>query len=865
MEFLEDRLAPAVLTVNSVADTASPTDPYLSLREAVAIVNSPTLPGGLSDQIRAQIDGVLHEGSSDTIVFDPTTVTGPIVLGGTQLELSLPGSTASVTLDGEAAGVTVDGNVASRILLLDTGVRATLDHLNLTHGRATGSGIAALGGAVSNAGTLTVSDSALTFNSAERGGGIYNTGNVTVSHSNLGSNAAFSGGGIYNNSAPATITDSTVGFNSANVGGAIENFYGTLTVERCVVSDNSAGAAAGIDSEGIPNTLVVTDSRIVRNRATGMGGGMNLSYGRVTISGSTLEGNLAGNGGGIDYAYGSLTITDSTLRDNDSTFGGGILAFGNLTVARSAITDNFAHYGGGIGTEDVGRTLELTLIDTTVSGNTASADGGGLWVVFTTPASTVSLANDTITDNRCNTSGRTYRGGGLSVSARAVVSATLHNTLIAGNFNGPSGSTPDDVRGDVNPSSSYNLLGDGDGMAGLEDGVNHNQIGTAAGPIDPRLAPLGSYGGPTPTFALLPDSPARAAGDPAAGGTDQRGLPRPAGGPTDIGAFQSQADPFLVTTLADPGQLSGLLSLREAVNLANVLPGNHTVSFSDDLDGGVVRLTHGELELSAASGLTTIDGRGRFALSGENRSRILEVDPGATAAVRGLGLLNGNAGSGAGVFNRGTLTVAGCVLYGNTAYNGGAILNQGRLILSGSTLGFNVATLGAGIDNEGELTAYNSTLLYNAALRAGGALRNEPTGSATLTSLTVSRNSANEGGGLDVAGGLVLLHNSIVAGNYSAYARFASDIVGRVDAASRYNLIGTGGSGGLSDGENHNHVGVADPGLTTPEFSGPETPAFGFTEDSPALGAGDPDLLNDPVLRLDQHGNVRTSVNIGAV
>ena len=44
LEPLEDRLAPAILTVNSAADTANATDRYLSLREALAIVNSATLP-----------------------------------------------------------------------------------------------------------------------------------------------------------------------------------------------------------------------------------------------------------------------------------------------------------------------------------------------------------------------------------------------------------------------------------------------------------------------------------------------------------------------------------------------------------------------------------------------------------------------------------------------------------------------------------------------------------------------------------------------------------------------------------------------------------------------------------------------------
>src|SRR5262249_6814014 len=160
------------------------------------------------------------------------------------------------------------------------------------------------------------------------------------------------------------------------------------------------------------------------------------------------------------------------------------------------------------------------------------------------------------------------------------------------------------------------------------------------------------------------------------------------------------------------------------------------------------------------------------------------------------------------------------------------------------------------------------TFVYNAAVHFGGALYTALGGAFTLTSLSISRNSAASGGGLYT---LVLvigsdrLRNCIVAGNYNADASAASDISGAVGPRSSYSLIGTGGSGGLADGVDHNLVGVADPGLTTPDFTSPQTPVFGFTSDSPALGAGDPTLLDDPVLRLDQHGNVRTVVNIGAV
>jgi hypothetical protein len=58
---------------------------------------------------------------------------------------------------------------------------------------------------------------------------------------------------------------------------------------------------------------------------------------------------------------------------------------------------------------------------------------------------------------------------------------------------------------------------------------------------DALIGPLGSNGGPTPTHALLPGSPAiDAADDAACPATDQRGVARPQGARCDVGAFELQ-------------------------------------------------------------------------------------------------------------------------------------------------------------------------------------------------------------------------------------------------------------------------------------------------------------------------------------
>jgi hypothetical protein len=98
----------------------------------------------------------------------------------------------------------------------------------------------------------------------------------------------------------------------------------------------------------------------------------------------------------------------------------------------------------------------------------------------------------------------------------------------------------------VNTLLAANLLG-GNCIGSLTDlGHNMSSDGTcnftntgSMNNTDPKVGPLADNGGPAPTIALLPGSPAIDAGDTAAAPlTDQRGFPRPAGSAADIGAFE---------------------------------------------------------------------------------------------------------------------------------------------------------------------------------------------------------------------------------------------------------------------------------------------------------------------------------------
>ena len=133
-----------------------------------------------------------------------------------------------------------------------------------------------------------------------------------------------------------------------------------------------------------------------------------------------------------------------------------------------------------------------TLLDCTVTGNSAGNGGGGL---YNQSEGILSLFNCTVSGNIADNN-----GGGLL--DEYDTSTTLTNTIVAGQTAGG------DIAGAVNAVSANNLVGSGVGMTGISDGSRGNQVGTAQTPLNPLLALLGDYGGPTQTVPLLPGSPA---------------------------------------------------------------------------------------------------------------------------------------------------------------------------------------------------------------------------------------------------------------------------------------------------------------------------------------------------------------------
>jgi hypothetical protein len=367
---LEDRLAPALLTVNSLADALiSGTSSTLTLREAVALINS---GGTVTDSIGSslaiakagQIETSHPFGLMDTIRFDPHLF-GPtqkqIVLNDGELTLS-----TDVLIDGPGASrLAVNGNNQSRVF--EIAGRATVNISGLT----VEGGEAVSGGGIANGGALTLIDSTVSGNAAELNGGIVNTGSLTLIRSTVsGNTAALGNGGIANYGGTTALIESRVSGNSAYWAGGVGNYGGAMTLTDSTVTGNSASNWGGIINTGV---MKVTDSTVSDNSSQHNNGGI-VNTGTLTLTESTISGNTArGDTGGIINYGGALTLTRSTVSGNSASNWGGITNTGTLTITDSTVSRNLAAgTGGGI----VNLDGALTLLDSIVSENRASAAGG---------------------------------------------------------------------------------------------------------------------------------------------------------------------------------------------------------------------------------------------------------------------------------------------------------------------------------------------------------------------------------------------------------------------------------------------------------------------------------------------------------
>ena len=223
-----------------------------------------------------------------------------------------------------------------------------------------------------------------------------------------------------------------------------------------------------------------------------------------------------------------MTVLDSTVSGNSTpAANGGITngaGAGQLTIRHTTVTGNTAHQAAGVHSGGGPMTIE----NSTISGNTATA-------------------------------------GGSSLQASSGAPVSLRSTILASN--GPANC----FGAETITSLGFNLASDA--SCGLD-------VASDQSSADPKLGPLTDNGGPTATMAPAEDSPVLDNGFAGAIVLDQRGEARPVdlpelsnlpgGGGADIGAVELQPSEFAVPAVSVTGGPQGTTSERLPIFSFNV-------------------------------------------------------------------------------------------------------------------------------------------------------------------------------------------------------------------------------------------------------------------------------------------------------
>ncbi len=258
-----------------------------------------------------------------------------------------------------------------------------------------------------------------------------------------------------------------------------------------------AGKAAG-GAVFNRNRAVFQNCTWVENQSAGGNGGNGGAGGMLSAPTGMVAGSNGGSGG----------------PGGDSQGGAVLMADGSTTLINCTLATNRCVPGHG-GAGGIGNLVDCSKFSC---------------CVFCTPGSNGAVG-------RAGTCG----AGGLHNSGGTGIS--LVNTLLAHNL------------ADTNSSNASGSLIDLGHNLSSDGTCSWTQEGSRS-QIDPRLGPLGDHGGPTPSFPLLADSPARDSGSTLLGPTtDPRGVVRPFGPATDIGAFEYEdagtVEPFRLAAVAD--------------------------------------------------------------------------------------------------------------------------------------------------------------------------------------------------------------------------------------------------------------------------------------------------------------------------
>jgi predicted outer membrane repeat protein len=210
----------------------------------------------------------------------------------------------------------------------------------------------------------------------------------------------------------------------------------TLTLASgCTYSMTTAQGLLGANALPVITTPIeligpatITRSSLLPFRIAEVSGTGSLT---LTTGVAFTNGSAVGDGGAI-LNHGAVTLTVSSLVGNLATGnGGGLANVGSGTAATftgSSVTGNTAVLlsGGGI-YNGAGGTLTTTGLPMLVSGNLAGLNGGGIAAVNSIATT---LTGTTVTNNVAVLGGGVYRQNGVMTTTGSPISANLANNCV---------------------------------------------------------------------------------------------------------------------------------------------------------------------------------------------------------------------------------------------------------------------------------------------------------------------------------------------------------------------------------------------------------------------------------------------------
>ena len=425
-------------------------------------------------------------------------------------------------------------------------------------------------------------------------------------------------------------------------------------------------------------------------------------------------------------------MTSGTISGNTASYhGGGVYNWGTVTMTGGTISGNTASYNaGGVYNNDG----TFTMNGGAISGNTAGGYGGG---VYNYSLGTVTMTGGAISGNTANNGGGVYNNDTFNLTGNAVVTGNVKGDSIS---NGTlSGGTANNVY--LFEGTTITVTGALSGNAAI--GINAQ---STTYPV-----PLAS-GSTSPTYTITASDAAKFTSDDAALAIS-----------LDNGTVYLMKIPTTWAELQAAMAAGGSIKLMRNISCDNQslgalnVPSGKTVTL--DLNGFTIDRA---LKVATENGCVI-----------QNEGTLTVTDTSAAKKGKIIGGNNSNYNNdkniyGGGVNNCGTFYMTGGTIFGNTASScGGGVYNYslGTFTMNGGAVSGNTAgNSGGGVYSiYGTFTMNSGTISGNTASSGGGVYNSD--GTFTMNSGTISGNTASGGGGVYNCDGTFTMNGGAISGN----------------------------------------------------------------------------------------------------